>query len=89
VQSAERERIEAILGAEVAGDWLSRLRRDLPGRVITICDAADMSAGRPYREYPHFDLYLVDGAAHCWQLTLDAAAATGLVVARRREARAS
>ncbi len=89
VQSAELERIEAILGAEVVGDWLSRLRRDLPGRAITICDAADMTADRPYREYPRCDLYLVDGSAHCWQLTLDAAAATGLVVARRREARAS
>ena len=89
MQTTELERVEAILGAEVAGDWLSRLRRDLPGRVITLCDAADMTEGRPYREYPRFDLYLVDGTAHCWRLTLDAAAATGLVVARRREARES
>ena len=88
MQAAELERIEAILGADVPADWLSRLRRDLPGRVITVCDASDMTEGQPYREYSGFDLYLVDGSTHCWQLTQDVEAATGLVVARRREARA-
>jgi hypothetical protein len=88
MQATELERIEAILGADVPADWQSRLRRDLPGRVITVCDASDMTEGRPYREYSGFDLYLVDGSTHCWQLTQDVEAATGLVVARRREARA-
>lgn len=88
MQATELERIEAILGADVPADWQSRLRRDLPGRVITFCDASDMTEGRPYREYSGFDLYLVDGSTHCWQLTQDVEAATGLVVARRREARA-
>ena len=88
MQAVELERIEAILGADVPADWLSRLRHDLPGRVITVCDASDMTEGRPYREYPAFALYLVDNATHCWQLTEDVEAATGLVVAKRREVRA-
>jgi hypothetical protein len=87
MQAVELERIEAILGADVPADWQSRLRHDLPGRVITVCDAADMTEGQPYREYPGFDLYLLDGSAHCWQITQDADVATGLVVAKRREGR--
>ena len=81
--------LENLLGAEAPSDWLARLRRALPGRSITVCDAADMTEGRPYREYPEFEVYLVDGSGHCWQLTQEPAAATALVIAQRRRRAAS
>ncbi len=85
MQAAELAQVEQVLGAQApAVDWLTQLRQQLPGRAITVCDAADMTEGRPYREYPDFEVYLVDGSGHCWYLTQDADSATGLVVARRR-----
>jgi len=84
VDAAELARVDTLLDGEAPADWLACLRRDLPGRAITVCDAADLTEGRPYREYPGFELYLVDGSGHCWSLTPDPDAATGLLVARRR-----
>ena len=89
VEAAELACVENVLGKAVTVGWLERLRRVLPGRAITVCDAADMTEGRPYREYPEFEVYLVDGSGHCWQLTQDPAAATALVVAQRRRRAAS
>jgi hypothetical protein len=84
VDAAELARVETLLGGDTPADWLARLRQELPGRAITVCDAGDLTEGRPYREYPGFELYLVDGSGHCWSLTPDPDAATGLLVARRR-----
>ncbi len=89
VEAAELERVETLLRGDTPADWLARLRQELPGRVITVCDAADLTEGRPYREYPGFELYLIDGSGHCWSLTPDPDAATGLLVARRRVKAAS
>lgn len=89
MQAADLDLVEAVLDGDVPDDWLARLRRELPGRAITVCDAADMTEGRPYREYPEFEVYLVDGSGHCWQLTQDPAVATALVVAQRRRRAAS
>lgn len=89
VEAAELARVETLLDGDVPADWLARLRRELPGRAITVCDAADLTEGRPYREYPDFELYLIDGSGHCWSLTRDPGAATGLLVARRRVKAAS
>lgn len=89
VDAAELARVDMLLDGEAPTDWLACLRRDLPGRAITVCDAADLTEGRPYREYPGFELYLVDGSGHCWSLTPDPDAATGLLVARRRVRAAS
>ena len=89
VEAAELACVENVLGKAVTVGWLERLRRVLPGRAITVCDAADMTEGRPYREYPEFEVYLVDGSGHCWQLTQDPAVATALVVAQRRRRAAS
>lgn len=59
------------------------LRAALPQLSVTRCDASDLDDA-PYRRYAGFDLHLVDGAGHCWQLTRDPATATGIVLARQR-----
>lgn len=59
------------------------LRAALPRLTVTRCDAADLDQ-TPYRSYAGLDLHLVDGSGHCWQITTDPAAATGIVLARRR-----
>lgn len=58
------------------------LRSRLPALSFTRCDASDVDADEPFRSYPRFHLYLVDGASHCWQITSDPDRATGLLVAR-------
>jgi len=65
------------------GSPLADFRSRFPGLSLTRCDAGDMGGETPYREYPSFNLYLVDGRDHCWRLTGDPAAATGVVVAAR------
>lgn len=74
--------IEALLAA---GEGTAEFRRRFPGLSLTRCDASDMSGQTPFRRYPKFDLYLVDGRDHCWQITPDPARATGIVVAARRK----
>ena len=74
----------SLLAAPPAGNPLADFRSCFPGLSLTRCDASDMIGEAPYREYPAFDLYLVDGRDHCWRLTGDPAAATGVVVAARR-----
>ena len=73
----------SVLTAPPAGNPLADFRSCFPGLSLTRCDAGDMSGEAPYREYPSFNLYLVDGRDHCWHLTGDPAAATGVVVAAR------
>lgn len=77
-------RIDDLLAAPPAGNPLAEFRSNFPGLSLTRCDASDMGGEAPYREYPSFNLYLVDGSDHCWHLTGDPAAATGVVVAARR-----
>jgi len=77
--------IEEILAVPAAGAaTLANFRRRFPGLTLTRCDASDMGAETPFREYPRFNLYLVYGADHCWRLTTDPARATGVVVAQRK-----
>ncbi|WFU14724.1 DUF6129 family protein [Bradyrhizobium sp. CB3481] len=60
----------------------AELRRRFPQLACTCCDASDMTEP-PFRSYPLFDLYLIDGSAHCVQITADPARATGIVLAER------
>lgn len=80
MESVDLEALDALLAA--AGADGAALRARFPRLTVTRCDAADL-AESPYRSYPGFDLHLVDGAGHCWQLTADPAQATGIVLARR------
>jgi hypothetical protein len=80
---AEVSQLESLLalsdgGAQAALEFRSRF----PGRSLTRCDASDMATDEPFRRFAAFDVYLVDGRDHCWRLTDDPAAATGVVLAR-------
>jgi hypothetical protein len=75
-------RIDGMLAAPPAGaNPLADFRKSFPSLSLTRCDAADMSGEEPFRAYPRFNLYLVDGRDHCWRITDDLDAATGIVVA--------
>lgn len=77
----------AALAAAAANPRASvvELRRQYPGLSFTCCDASDMSADlEPYQSQSGFDLYLVNGSGHCWDLTADMQAATGVLIAEHR-----
>jgi hypothetical protein len=76
-------RIDGLLAVPPAGNPLAEFRTHFPGLSLTRCDAGDMSSEPVFREYPKFKLYLVDGRDHCWHITNDPSAATGIVVAAR------
>ncbi len=81
MQPAELDTLHDLLAAG-RSDGPS-LRAALPQLSVTRCDAGDLDDA-PYRRYAGIDLHLVDGAGHCWQITRDPAAATGIVLARQR-----
>lgn len=83
LSAQDLERLDAALGGGDGKDVLAGWRDRFPGFTLTRCDAADMSGERPFREYSGFYLYLVDGSSHCWRITDDPAAATGVVLASR------
>jgi hypothetical protein len=85
--AADIKEIDALLGApEADAAAVAALKARLPRFSLTRADASDLGADTPFRQYPRFDLYLVDGRSHCWTLTSDPQLATGLVVAARRSA---
>lgn len=74
-------RIDGLLAASGPGmSVIGELRRNFPGLSFTRCDPSDLGGEPPFRSSGRFDLYLVDGSDHCWQLTGEPARATGLVV---------
>jgi hypothetical protein len=78
-------RIDGLLAAPPAvPNPFADFRSRFPGLSLTRCDAEDMSGEEPFRAYAKFDLYLVDGRDHCWRITNDPDAATGIVVAARK-----
>jgi hypothetical protein len=84
--AAEVSQLEAMLalsdgGLQAALDF----RRRFPGRSLTRCDASDMGADEPFRHFAAVDVYLVDSRDHCWRLTDDPSAATGVVLAQRKQ----
>ena len=84
ISQEDLSRIDELLVAPPAGgNPLAEFRSRFPGLSLTRCDASDMSSEAAFREYPKFNLYLVDGRDHCWRVTHDPAAATGIVVAAR------
>jgi hypothetical protein len=56
------------------------LRRRFPGLTVTRCDAHDVADETPFRSFSGCNLYLLDGRDHCFKVTSDPAAATGLVL---------
>jgi hypothetical protein len=77
-------RIDAVLRLPDADSGaLAGFRHDFPGLSLTRCDVSDLGVEEPFRQYPRFNLYLVDASEHCWRFTADPARATGLVVAEK------
>lgn len=84
LSEGQLQNIEKFLLTDPAGGNVAAFRGEFPGVTMTRCDAGDMSGETPFRSYAQFDLYLIDARDHCVQLTADPAAATGVVVAKRR-----
>ncbi|RXG95182.1 DUF6129 family protein [Bradyrhizobium zhanjiangense] len=80
----EIERRLAADGAETSP--FVELRRRFPQLAWVCCDASDV-ADRPFRQFPRFDLHLIDGSDHCVQITADPMRATGIVLAKRNVGR--
>ena len=83
LSDAQLERIEQFLLAEVARFSVAAFRAEFPGVALTRCDAGDVQGEAPFRSHREFDLYLLDTSEHCVRLTIDPAAATGVVLAQR------
>jgi hypothetical protein len=83
--AAELDEMALLLAdaAAAPGPAFAAFRSRFPGRTLTRCDAADLIGAESVRRLADADLYLVDGRNHCWQLTTDPAAATGVVLAAR------
>jgi hypothetical protein len=63
----ELVRIEAMLATpEAVLPAMHDFRRAFPDLSLTRCDESDLAGEQPFREYPQFKLYLVDGNNHCW-----------------------
>lgn len=78
---AELAVIDAVLSQRSASAGVvSELRQRLPGLKISQCDPSDLDLETPFRVWPGYAVHLVDGSAHCWRLTGDVSAATGLVL---------
>ena len=83
------ERIEQVTRVvERAGlneRTISALRESFGEIHFTYCMDEDIGCGpgasEPVRQADGFNLYLVDGRAHCMRFTSDLASATGLVLA--------
>jgi hypothetical protein len=77
--------IEAALsGAGAVAEAYAVLRTHFPKLSLTRADESDMGMDTPFRQYAHFNLYLVDGSNHCWTVTGTPENATGLVLAAKR-----
>ncbi|PIW48722.1 MAG: hypothetical protein COW18_06745 [Zetaproteobacteria bacterium CG12_big_fil_rev_8_21_14_0_65_54_13] len=71
-------RVEA---SRVDDQIVSGLRADFPDLHFTWCMDDDIGSEQPLLEREQFNLYLVNGQAHCLKLTTDPAVANGVVIA--------
>jgi len=70
-------------------DWLQtgectavEFRRRFPGLSFTWLDPLDVRDTTPVRVCVPYRLYLVDGREHCWRMTANPAAATGIALVK-------
>lgn len=63
---------------------LTDFRQKFPGVSLTRCDASDVDAEKPYKEFPRFTLYLVSAINHCVSITRDPSLATGIIVVQNQ-----
>jgi len=75
-------RVEASrIDGQVDDQIVSGLRADFPDLHFTWCMDDDIGSEQPLLEKERFNLYLVNGQAHCLTLTTDPAVANGVVIA--------
>ena len=80
------ERIRTLLEAEgKPADRLASLRQAFPGLSLTHCDASDVDAETPALQTAAFDVFFLDTSEHCARITTDPDAASGLIVADKRQ----
>jgi hypothetical protein len=80
------DRIRVVLEGEgPAGVRIAQLRQAFPGVSLTRCDASDMDSEQPVLETGGFAVYLIDTSEHCVRITSQLEAATGLIVAEKRQ----
>ena len=68
-------------GAASAREAAAALRAHLPGLRVVVVDAFDMRGETPAARGARRALYYGASDGHCWQVTTDGAAASGLFVA--------
>lgn len=85
LQEHDVEDLDALFAAAVSSpELVAEVRNRFPGFSVTRCDPSDIGVEPAFRSYPKFDLHLVDGRDHCWQLTADPACATGIVLVMKK-----
>jgi len=83
LNSADLAAIDAVLAASQGTvSMVATLRQNFPHISWSSCDASDVDE-TPFKVYDAFDMYLLNSAEHCAEITSDPACATGIVLARR------
>jgi hypothetical protein len=83
LNSADLAAIDAVLAASQGTvSMVATLRQNFPHISWSSCDASDIDE-MPFKVYDAFDMYLLNSAEHCAEITSDPACATGIVLARR------
>lgn len=81
----KQEVLDAVIARLESGEIneqnVATLRAEFPGTHFTWCMEDDIGLEEPVVERSAFNLYLVDGQAHCLKLTSDMNAASGIVIA--------
>ena len=75
---------EVFADHEAAPDLPTRIRSRIPGLLVTRCDETDVGPDVTFRTYSKYQMFLVDGRGHCWNLTSDPGSATAVLLARRK-----
>lgn len=70
-----------VESGEIHAQNVAVLREAFPGTHFTWCMEDDIGMEQPVAERAGFNLYLVDGQAHCLKLTTDMNSASGIVIA--------
>lgn len=73
--------VEIVRRAGLNAPTLAALREHFTDLHFTHCLDDELGADAPFVADETFNLYLVDGRAHCLTLTRDPACATGLLLA--------
>ncbi|MCK7578382.1 MAG: DUF6129 family protein [Chromatiales bacterium] len=82
IESIQIERIaEIVRRAGLNDQTLAILREHFSDLHFSRCLDDELGVAEPFLADEDFNLYLVDGRAHCLQLTRDPECATGLLLA--------